>query len=81
MHAILAWLYLALDRRLRGLRALLEGERAQGTVEYVGLILLVSLLMVGMVAALKGFNGKQGMELAEVIVEKIEQAVKQVTFR
>ncbi len=32
------------------------GERGQGTVEYVGLILLVSLLMVGMVAAMKGFN-------------------------
>lgn len=31
-------------------------ERGQGTVEYVGLILLVSLLMVGMVAAMKGFN-------------------------
>jgi hypothetical protein len=28
----------------------------QGTVEYVGLILLVSLLMVGMVAAMKGFD-------------------------
>jgi hypothetical protein len=28
-------------------------ERGQGTVEYVGLILLVSLLMVGMVAAMK----------------------------
>ena len=81
MHALVAWLYLAVERRLRGVRALLEGERAQGTVEYVGLILLVSLLMVGMVASLKGFNGKQGMELAEVIVEKIEQAVKQVSFR
>jgi hypothetical protein len=81
MHALVAWLYLAIDRRLRGVRALLEAERAQGTVEYVGLILLVSLLMVGMVASLKGFNGKQGMELAEVIVEKIEQAVKQVSFR
>jgi hypothetical protein len=33
-------------------------ERGQGTVEYVGLILLVSLLMVGMVAAMKGFNNK-----------------------
>jgi hypothetical protein len=81
MHALVGWLYMALDRRLRALRALLEGERAQGTVEYVGLILLVSLLMVGMVAALKGFNGKQGMELAEVIVDKIQQAVKQVSFR
>jgi hypothetical protein len=81
MHAFLGWLYLAVNRRLRAIRTLLEGERAQGTVEYVGLILLVSLLMVGMVAALKGFNGKQGMELAEVIVDKIQQAVKQVSFR
>jgi hypothetical protein len=81
MDALVAWLYLAIERRLRGVRALLEGERAQGTVEYVGLILLVSLLMVGMVASLKGFNGKQGMQLAEVIVEKIQQAVKQVSFR
>ena len=31
-------------------------ERGQGTVEYVGLILLVSMLMIGMVAAMKGFN-------------------------
>jgi hypothetical protein len=31
-------------------------RRGQGTVEYVGLILLVSMLMVGMVAAMKGFK-------------------------
>ena len=36
--------------------AALEGERGQGTVEYVSLILLVALLMVDMVAAMKGFN-------------------------
>ena len=53
----------------------------QGTVEYVGLILLVSLLMVGMVAAMKGFNGKQGTELADVIVNKIKEAVDKVTFK
>ena len=57
------------------------GERGQGTVEYVGLILLVSLLMVGMVAAMKGFNGKQGTELADVIVNKIKEAVDKVTFK
>ena len=62
-------------------RARLASERGQGTVEYVGLILLVSLLMVGMVAAMKGFNGKQGTELADVIVNKIKQAVNAVTFR
>ena len=68
-------------RRAQGIRAALEGERGQGTVEYVGLILLVSLLMVGMVAAMKGFNGKQGTELADVIVNKIKQAVNAITFR
>jgi hypothetical protein len=36
----------------------LSSERGQGTVEYVGLVLLVSLLMVGMVVAMKGFNNK-----------------------
>ena len=81
MHALIGWAHAAAVQRLRMIRALLEGERAQGTVEYVGLILLVSLLMVGMVAAMKGFNGKQGTELAGVIVEKIKQAVNQVSFR
>jgi Flp pilus assembly pilin Flp len=45
----------ALDLGWR-LRRRLADERGQGTVEYVGLILLVSMLMVGMVAAMKGFN-------------------------
>lgn len=59
---------------------MLPGERGQGTVEYVGLILLVALLMVGMVAAMKGFQGAQGLELAETIVDKIRQAVNKVNF-
>ena len=63
------------------LRDRLASERGQGTVEYVGLILLVSLLMVGMVAAMKGFNGTQGTELAEVIISKVKQAVNAITFR
>ena len=67
-----------------GLRARLRGlvsERGQGTVEYVGLILLVSMLMVGMVAAMKGFNGTSGTEIAEVIISKIKQAVNAITYR
>jgi hypothetical protein len=59
----------------------LADESGQGTVEYVGLILLVSLLMVGMVAAMRGFNGTQGTELADTIVNKIKQAVNKVTFK
>jgi uncharacterized protein (UPF0333 family) len=66
---------------MRRVHAALMRERGQGTVEYVGLILLVSLLMVGMVAAMKGFNGKQGTELADVIVNKIKQAVNAITYR
>jgi Flp pilus assembly pilin Flp len=56
IHTLTRWFHAAVDRRVRGIRALLGSERGQGTVEYVGLILLVSLLMVGMVAAMKGFN-------------------------
>lgn len=63
------------------IRRRLSADGGQGTVEYVGLILLVSLLMVGMVAAMKGFSGRQGTELAELIVDKIQSAVDKVTFR
>ena len=80
LHAASWRLNVAVRRRVRGIHALAE-ERGQGTVEYVGLILLVSLLMVGMVAAMKGFNGKQGTELADVIVNKIKEAVDKVAFK
>lgn len=81
LYALMGYVHAAIGGRLRAIRALAGRERGQGTVEYVGLILLVSLLMVGMVAAMKGFNGKQGTELAEVIVNKIKEAVEEVTFK
>jgi len=56
LYKLAAYIQVTFARRARRIVAALEGERAQGTVEYVGLILLVSLLMVGMVAAMKGFN-------------------------
>jgi Flp pilus assembly pilin Flp len=80
-YALIGRAHAAVTRRLQAVRELAEGERGQGTVEYVGLILLVSLLMVGMVAAMKGFNGKQGTELAGVIVDKIKEAVDKVSFK
>ncbi len=55
IYALMGYVHAAVKRRVGEIRAL-AGERGQGTVEYVGLILLVSLLMVGMVAAMKGFN-------------------------
>jgi hypothetical protein len=67
---------LDLGGRLRGR---LASERGQGTVEYVGLILLVSMLMVGMVVAMRNFNGSQGTEIAEVIIAKIKEAVNAIS--
>jgi len=81
VYMLMGFAQAAIERRVRMIRSLVEGERGQGTVEYVGLILLVSLLMVGMVAAMKGFNGKQGTELAGVIVDKIKEAVDKVAFK
>ena len=80
MHSIQATAHARLIEAGRRVRAAGD-ERGQGTVEYVGLILLVSLLMVGMVAAMKGFNGAQGTELAEVIISKVKQAVNAISFR
>ena len=81
MHPLYANVHLATIDLAGRLRRRLACERGQGTVEYVGLILLVSLLMVGMVAAMKGFNGNEGTQLAELIVSKIRQAVSAITFR
>ena len=46
VHAEAAWLW-------RRLTALAAGERGQGTVEYVALILLVAVVLAGVVAATK----------------------------
>ncbi len=81
IYALMGLAHAAIERRVRAIRVLAGGERGQGTVEYVGLILLVSLLMVGMVAAMKGYSGKQGTELADVIVNKIKEAVDKVAFK
>jgi hypothetical protein len=81
LYRLIGFLHARAHRRALAIRALADAEGGQGTVEYVGLILLVSLLMVGMVAAMKGFNGKQGTELADVIVNKIKEAVDKVSFK
>jgi Flp pilus assembly pilin Flp len=81
IYALMGYVHATLSRRVQAIRSLAGGERGQGTVEYVGLILLVALLMVGMVAAMKGFQGKQGLELAQTIVDKIREAVGQVRFK
>ena len=81
MQELLVRTHTAASNRARGLARRLSSERGQGTVEYVGLILLVSMLMVGMVAAMKGFDATSGTEIAEVIIDKIKQAVNAISFK
>jgi hypothetical protein len=52
----------------------LHGERGQGTVEYVALILLVAALLAGVVAATKGTRFGIG-QIAETIVKQIKNAL------
>ena len=55
-------------------------ERGQGTVEYVALVLLVGLVMLGVVAAMKTYKFSGGQELGDLIVKKIREAVGKVTY-
>jgi len=66
----------------RAVRERLTSENGQGTVEYVGLVLLVAALMGGMVAAVGGLGSLSGIgkELAEAITKKIVQGVQKITF-
>ncbi len=81
MDKLIAEVHLRAVALAHRVRRRLGDERGQGTVEYVGLILLVSMLMVGMVVAMRNFNGSQGTEIAEVIIAKIKQAVNAISFK
>jgi hypothetical protein len=53
----------------------LRGERGQGTVEYVGLILLIA----GVIGAVVAFGGTfKGDGLGKVIVDKLQEAIEGV---
>jgi hypothetical protein len=56
-------------------RSRLLGERGQGTVEYVALILLVAGLMAGVIAAGKGLKGDG---IANAVVGKLKQTIEDV---
>jgi hypothetical protein len=80
MYAFFGAAHVWADATARRAEQLIRSERGQGTVEYVGLVLLVAVLMGGMVAAVGGLNSLPGKELAEAITKKIVQAVQKVTF-
>ena len=56
------------------------GERGQGTVEYVALVTLVAIVMVGVIAALKSAKFTEGQELGSLILQKIAEAVSKVKY-
>jgi hypothetical protein len=72
LHALLASAWV---RRHRA-----SSERAQGTVEYVALVLLVALVMFGVVAGMKSYQSSEGVELGDLIVKKIKEAVEKVRY-
>jgi len=82
MYALFGLAHHHAARAVAVLRPRLASERGQGTVEYVGLILLVAALMGGMVAAVGGLGSLSGIgkELAEAITKKIIQGVQKITF-
>ena len=55
--------------------AALARERGQGTVEYVGLVLLLAVLLAGVVAASKSFKDTG---IAEAVVKKLKAAIDSV---
>jgi Flp pilus assembly pilin Flp len=61
-------------------RRLATGERGQGTVEYVALVTLVAIVMVGVIAALKTAKFTEGQELGSLILKKIGEAVSKVRY-
>jgi hypothetical protein len=73
-HERLGHLHAAVLIRLHELRA--NPVRGQGTVEYVGLILLIAVLIAGVVQASHSFKDTG---IAEAVVKKIKGAIDGVS--
>lgn len=82
MYALFGLVHARAAIAIEAARGRLACERGQGTVEYVGLVLLVAALMGGMVAAVGGLGSLSGIgkELGEAITKKIVQGVQKITF-
>ena len=76
IYRLMGLLHTRIGLALNGERMtqLRRGERGQGTVEYVALILLVAALLAGVVAATKRSAIGDG-GIARAIVQKIREAI------
>ena len=80
MLAPLVNLQLLLARASEAMGRAVVPERGQGTVEYVALVTLVAIVMVGVIAALKSAQFAEGQELGAMILKKITEAVSKVKY-
>ena len=80
MHGSLVNLQLLLARATEAMRRSAAADRGQGTVEYVALVTLVAIVMVGVIAALKSAQFAEGQELGSMILKKITEAVSKVKY-
>ena len=62
--------------RLHAALARFFDSRGQGTVEYVGLILLIAVVLAGVVKAAQGFSDDKG--IANAIVTELKDAITDV---
>lgn len=62
--------------RVHAALATARSQAGQGTVEYVGLILLIAVVLAGVVQAADGFSDDKG--IATTIVSKLKQAIGDV---
>jgi hypothetical protein len=69
--------YRVMGRVHAALSHLRAGQAGQGTVEYVGLILLVAVVLAGVVAATKGTSIGSG-QIGETILRKLKSALDTV---
>jgi hypothetical protein len=63
-------------RALGRLHAAIVSARGQGTVEYVGLILLVAVILAGVVTATRG--AASGSQIGGMIIKHLKSAIDAV---
>jgi Flp pilus assembly pilin Flp len=80
LYEVLGYVHARLASAGERIRSRLEAERGQGTVEYVALVLLVALVMLGVVAAMKSYKTAEGQELGDLVLKKIKEAVGKVRY-